>query len=271
MLGGDLVVTGGDSGEVVLDGLLIAGGRLHVPAQVNGKPNRLQRLRLVHCTLVPGGGLTRDGRPGPLATSIEVAAPNVTLEIDRSIVGALRIDPQSSAQLSDSIVDALAAEHTAYADIAGTGPGGPLSVDTSTVVGKLHAAQLTVSDSILHAQLADADPDPAPVIIERRQAGYVRYSYVPPGAQLPMRYASRPKVSDSPSRMVPQFTSLRYGDPGYCQLGIGCPAEIRQGASDGAEMGVFHHLYAPQREAGLRVRLEEFLPFGLEAGMFHAS
>ena len=88
-LGGDLIVTGGDSGEVVLDGLLIAGGRVIVPALVSGQPNRLQRLRLVHCTLVPGGRLTRAGFRGAAATSLEVDAANVTVEIERCIVGGL--------------------------------------------------------------------------------------------------------------------------------------------------------------------------------------
>ena len=71
--------------------------------------------------------------------------------------------------------------------------------------------------------------------------------------------------------MRPQFSSLRYGRPDYCQLSQLCAAEIRQGADDEAEMGAFHDLYQPQRESNLRVRLEEYLRFGLEAGVFYAS
>ena len=71
--------------------------------------------------------------------------------------------------------------------------------------------------------------------------------------------------------MRPVFTSLRYGDAGYCQLSLHCAIEIRQGADDEAEMGAFHNLYQPQREANLRVRLDEYLRFGLEAGIFYAS
>ena len=44
-----------------------------------------------------------------------------------------------------------------------------------------------------------------------------------------------------------------------------------EGADDEGEMGVFHDLYQPQREANLRVRLEEYLRFGLEAGIFYTS
>jgi hypothetical protein len=36
-------------------------------------------------------------------------------------------------------------------------------------------------------------------------------------------------------------------------------------------MGAFHHLYQPQRDTNVRVRLDEYLRVGLEAGIFHDS
>ena len=36
-------------------------------------------------------------------------------------------------------------------------------------------------------------------------------------------------------------------------------------------MGAFSHLRQPQREANLRVRLEEYLPFGLEPGLIYVT
>jgi hypothetical protein len=36
-------------------------------------------------------------------------------------------------------------------------------------------------------------------------------------------------------------------------------------------MGAFNHLMQPQREANLRLRLEEYLPFGLEAGLIYVT
>ena len=71
--------------------------------------------------------------------------------------------------------------------------------------------------------------------------------------------------------MRPVFTSLRYGDAGYCQLSPACAVEITQGADDQAEMGAFHNLYQPRREANLRAALDEYLRFGLEAAIFYAS
>jgi len=46
---------------------------------------------------------------------------------------------------------------------------------------------------------------------------------------------------------------------------------IRRGADDEAEMGAFHSLFAPQREANLQVRLREFLRVGLAAGIFYET
>ena len=46
---------------------------------------------------------------------------------------------------------------------------------------------------------------------------------------------------------------------------------IREGADDGGEMGVMHALFQPQRETNLRIRLDEYLRFGLHAGMFYVT
>ena len=46
---------------------------------------------------------------------------------------------------------------------------------------------------------------------------------------------------------------------------------IREGADDEGEIGVMHPLYQPQREANLRVRLDEYLRFGLHAGLFYVT
>ena len=69
----------------------------------------------------------------------------------------------------------------------------------------------------------------------------------------------------------PAFTARRYGLAAYGQLAGHCPEEIRRGADDESEMGVFHDVFAPQREDNLKIRLQEYLRFGLEAGLFHAT
>lgn len=73
------------------------------------------------------------------------------------------------------------------------------------------------------------------------------------------------------SRLQPRFTSTQYGNPGYAQLANTCAAEIRIGAEDGSEMGVFSYLKQPQRQANLQASLDEYLRFGLQAGIFYIS
>jgi hypothetical protein len=270
-LTGDLEIGGGDSGVVTLNGLLIAGGQLVVPAQIGGRPNRLQRLRLLHCTLVPGLELRRNGLSAASGPSLVVDASNVTVEIERCIVGALRVVEASRVQIADSIVDALAETAPVYCAPDDTSTGGALSVTSSTVIGKVHAASLAASNTIFLARLGALDTWPAPVIAARRQEGYVRYSYLPLEARTPPRYACRPADEEEALRVRPRFVSLRYGEAGYCQLHPACPREISRGAADEAEMGAYHDLLQPQRVDSLHARLDEYLRFGLEAGVFYAS
>jgi len=78
-------------------------------------------------------------------------------------------------------------------------------------------------------------------------------------------------IASEELRVRPQFTSIRYGNPGYAQLGPNCAVEIKTGADDESEMGVFHDLFRPQREANLRQRLEEFTPAGMDVGILYPS
>ena len=72
-------------------------------------------------------------------------------------------------------------------------------------------------------------------------------------------------------RVTPRFNSVRYSTPAYCQLAATCADEIKRGADDESEMGVFHDLFQPQREANLRARLDEFTPAGTNAGIILAN
>ena len=99
----------------------------------------------------------------------------------------------------------------------------------------------------------------------------MRFSYVPPGSQTPRRFECQPATEADELRVQPQFTSERFGDPAYGQLSARCVREILAGADGEREMGAYNGLFAPQRETNLNVRLEEYLRFGLEAGVFFAS
>jgi hypothetical protein len=124
-----------------------------------------------------------------------------------------------------------------------------------------------VSDTLLHAS-SDAAGTP-PVRVQRRQQGCLRFSYVPAGSITPQRHRCVP--DDARPGVQPLFIALRYGDPAYGLLRASTDPAIRQGASDDGEMGVMHALQQPLREANLRVRLDEYLRFGLSAGIFYAT
>ena len=82
----------------------------------------------------------------------------------------------------------------------------------------------------------------------------------------PMAYCYQP-----PQEPGPIFTSTEYGRPGYAQLSYLCPPEIRSGAPDGAEMGVFHDLYELRRERNLQRMLDRYLPSGLTVSLHYQS
>ena len=255
-LDGDLKIEGGPGAEVMLNGLLIAGGAL----KVSGNPDK---LRLIHCTLVPGIVLKSDGEPEKGSEpSLQIEAEGVEVEIDRCILGGVRIEAGSEARITHSILDATNASNVAYAAKNGIDPGGRLHIENSTVIGSVNADVLELASNTIFLGRVTAG---------RKQEGCVRFSYLPLDSGVPRKHRCRPEDESDSDRVRPQFTSLRYGDPGYCQLGRWCAAEIRRGADDESEMGAFHDLYAPQREANLRTRLDEYLRFGLEAGILYAT
>jgi hypothetical protein len=298
--GGYIDITGGADAEVTLNGLLIAGGPIRVLSVLD---NGFRKLRLVHCTLVPGLSLGIDGAPGSPGTPsllIEQTERPIEIEIDHCILGALHAPPNATVLIRNSIIDANSDSAVAYSDLDGVAPdpapGGTVSVVNSTIIGTMYTGLLKLaSNSIFLSRTEDGS---APVRSERRQTGCVRFSWLPLEARVPRRYRCQPdleiaeqveaaikksgtgKISDADRqniqdavvvRLVPAFTSLRYADPGYCQLRISAPEQIRTGADDEAEMGAFHDLFQPQRESNIRARLREYLRFSLEAGVFYET
>lgn len=54
-------------------------------------------------------------------------------------------------------------------------------------------------------------------------------------------------------------------------MSVNCADEIKTGGDDGSEMGVFSFLMQPQRETNLRTSLNEYLRFGLQAGLIFVT
>lgn len=262
-------LSGGADSAVTLDGLVIVGHRLRVPGVAG---NLLRELQLRHCTLVPGRSLAPDGAPvSPDESSLRVDTDGLRLDAHHCILGALRVDEASEARLENCILDATAPDRVAYAAPDGVAAGGPLGLVACTSVGKLHVREFSlVSNSILWAERASGDTWVAPVIADRRQLGCLRFSYVPIEARAPKRFRCVPDVAAGPAPSL-RFAARRYGAAGYLWLGPATSAGVRRGADDEGEMGAHHAVAAPHREANLRLRLDEYLRVGLEAGIFHET
>ena len=295
VLNGDWTITLAPGSELTLHGLLITGGRLRVVA-AGAVGTRILRLR--HCTLVPGLSLTREGEPvSSSAPSLVIEREGTTVEIDHCLLGGLQAVDNSEVSITNSLVDATSPTGVAYAALDGLGAGGVLSIVNCTVIGKVHTKRLDLaSNTIFAAALTNGDSWSHPVWSEQNQQGCCRFSFVPLNSIVPRRYRCQPDLAveaalleaDQPkgsltdpetqaitlatqARVRPAFTARRYGQAAYGQLAGSCPDEIRRGADDESEMGVFHEVFAPQREDNLTIRLQEYLRFGLEAGIFHAS
>ncbi|HET6450800.1 MAG TPA: hypothetical protein VFI08_05790, partial [Spirochaetia bacterium] len=183
------------------------------------------------------------------------------------LFGASTADPDSLPELG------LESRRPAMAgNLAMTLGGPPTSLVCVTVLGTSLVRSLMMASEAIFTD---------PVICQRRQTGCVRFSYVPEGSVTPRRFRCQPDTAldgvadaDKPAvlrRLAPAFTSRRYGTPAYGQLLMRSAPEIRTGAENGAEMGAYNYLMQPQRESNLRIRLQEYLPFGLEPGMIYVS
>jgi len=264
----DLLLDIGPRGRLVLQGLVIAGGALRLTAAADDEP---RHVVLQHCTLVPGLALAHDGSAQFAgAPSLVVDHPFASVTLDHCISGPVLAHADAAVTISDSIVDAGAADAVALEGPNSGEPGAELTVRDSTVIGQVHAKVITLaSNTLFVAAPAAGGTTPPPVWAERKQQGCVRYSFVPEGSLVPRRFHCLPDAAHP--GVQPQFTSLRYGDPGYAQLRPASGKALLQGADDEGEIGVMHALFQPQREANLRIRLDEYLRFGLHAGIFYVT
>jgi hypothetical protein len=176
--------------------------------------------------------------------------------------------------IADSILDATDPELDALSTPEGLFAHAALSITRSTVIGEVHTHAVTLGENSIFY---------SPVRVARRQIGCMRFSYIAPDSRTPRRFNCQPNLilaeqdkqsvsqADGEARVRPRFNSQRYGTPEYAQLADDCASEIKQGADDESEMGAFHDLYQPQREANLRARLDDYTPASTQAGIIFAS
>lgn len=248
------------SAHLQLNGLLIDG-----QLDINGSVN----LEILHCTLMQRGLEARHHRANTAPTRIT---------IDHSITGPIHLrNVKSELLVTDSIIDHASgnAIDSVHSD---SGRGPLIDLERVTIFGKVQLQELRLAQDVIFT---------APVEVKHQQCGLVRFSYVPARSHTPRREHCQPRyISDSPgdarlpekqSRPVedepvyPLFTSTRYGDAAYAQLDNRCLPHIRRGASNGSEMGAFNSLRQPQRQDNISQMLDEYLPFGLDAGVFYVT
>jgi hypothetical protein len=226
---------GTDPGELILDGLL-----LEQPVTVAA--GDLGRLRIAHCTLAPE------------TASLTVKPPNgdLSVELERSIAGPVDLGATPRVRIRDSIVEGRDAA-------AVTAREADADMQTSTIAGATEVRTIAAGNSIF------TDP----VAVRHRQTGCVRYCYLPLASVVPRRFRCHPVDAAAAVRVAPAFTSLdlRSDPSAYGQLAALCPSEITQGAEDEGEMGAFNFLKNAQRLTNLTTRMDEYLRFGLEAGL----
>jgi hypothetical protein len=227
-------------------------------------------ISLADSTLVPGLGLTRDGlAKAPGSPSLVLDSAGSALTITRCITGPLFVHAAASASIASSIVDATNRFAVAFAGPDGASEGAVLTVESSTLIGKVRTHLLELgSNSIFLGARARRDPWDAALWCTRLQSGCLRYCFVPADAIVPARYRCLPDGHADEQAAMPKFVSLEYGRPSYGLLAGDCPVAVWQGADDESEIGAFHDLHVPQALNNLSARLGEYLPFALESGIF---
>ena len=218
---------------------------------------------------MPGLTRTEAGEPGSTGEpSLQILHPFATVTIERCVLGPIVAVDGATVSVKDSIIDADTPEGVAYAGDAAFGAA--LRLDDSTVIGRVRATRVDISNSLVVARLPEppAANDGWPGPVWRSGADQLRpVQRYAAESRVPRRYRVEPT---QPSHR-PHFTSLRYGDPGYAPLQTSTPDTIRHRRRRRERDGRHPYLHQPQRETNLRLRLDEYLPFDLEAGFIYAS
>jgi hypothetical protein len=256
--------------------------------------NELAEIIIRHCTLVPGWELFHDGKPQhPAEPSLELYNTVARVNIDHSVMGAIQINTYLETpdpvpiQIMDSILDATSSELKAV--VASYGSIAPciLTIRRCSVFGVLEVQAVELAEnSIFAGQLS----------VEQQKVGGLQYCYIPRGSRTPPRLNCQPELAEkmaeaevrklhrhaphvqietarkqAQDRVRPQFTERLYGGPGYAQLARSCADEIKYGATDGSEMGVFHGSNQKDRVATLQKLLDEYAKSDLDAGIIYVS
>lgn len=253
-----------DSGQL---NLCISGVWISGSVRILGNVGNVQ---FMDCTLVPGIGLQRDGMPTrPGEPSIQVSATEVSLSLVRCISGPIVASVGGTTRICSCIVDSGSRCGVAYAATDMVSAGADLHIEDSTVIGKVRVRTMDLaSNTIFLARLARNDPWQAALWCSRQQAGCVRFCFLPAGAIVPQQFECLPRESSQEAAFLPRFVTLRYGHPSYGLLSGDTPMAVWTGADNGSQMGVYYALQETEAVTNVQLRAPEYVPFGLEVGIF---
>jgi hypothetical protein len=113
-------------------------------------------------------------------------------------------------------------------------------------------------DVALHRLFATETLIAGTATVTDTQNGCFRFSAAIKGSRVPQPYESYFFTETNH-----WFTSRRFGHPGFGQLSETAPDELKRGAENQSEIGAFSSLINPIKLDSLKVKVEEYMPFGL--------
>ena len=239
--------TGNSDSCLTLDGLWIGS-----PAGTTVRTIRLQGdfkcITIRYCSLDPGGVTVKGDTIQPVRLIIEGNVDRICIE--NSILASITISEPAVLDekliVTDSIIHSRIAGEKALLVTSGK-----TDILRSTIFGNIQVHRLYASDTIITGIATAVD----------NQTGCFRYSAAPSPSWLPRPYESY--LFDPGQSSNYWFSSRVFGQPGYGQLSDVAPIILQRGAENGAEMGAFNRLMNPIRLDGLKIKVEEYMPFGL--------
>lgn len=236
----------GDDRLLMLDGLWV-GARPTGDVVIAGN---FERVHLRHCSFDPGG-VDAAGAILPVVELV-IAGFVEELVVERCMLGNIRLRGANASVermiVTDSIVHARLANTVAMAL-----PRTTLTIRRSTVIGPAINAptvvveRLDASDTLIAGRVEVADT----------QSGCFRFSARGPLSRVPHPYESH--VLTELGRL---FASRVFGDHRYAQLSEAAPAVVTRGGENGGEIGAFNAEINPIKTDSLRIKVDEYMPFG---------
>ena len=237
VLRGTLGFEGGASGlRLVLGGLWID-GQVVIGEGVEA--------RIEHCSIHPLSAQRLSGTAMTGLAAIELASGDASgdraparLILHACLTGPLAVGPRTALAISDSVIDGRRGGMAIAGDPAAT-------IERCTILGGAAFGALGAANSIFASPVTVAGRDCA-----------LRNCFVSAGSDLPgaLQCLSGPD---------PISGSSVFAMPGYARLAPAAGEEIRTGASNGSEIGVFNAGHAAQRLALMEDCLTTRLPIGI--------